>query len=490
MDRITEFVDSFIPKNLPKKRKSQLREELICHILDKADYYMDLGYKKDDSFTKAIEDFGTDKEMKNHILGEFEELYRERTIWGILAGIFIYVMNWMCYPMDIWVASADYNRDPDPAGAFVSFCMIYTVLGLIMFARIKKYRKMLLCLGISNLLIVGIVLWFFYPQMAMYSLMYNIIYLVDRFTPFLLGNTMVDGFLYILFMPVLFIGISVYCFVASFRLKKGKTGSIKNEKRKCIIAGTICIVVMIVTCLLQPTGQKYYDNYPLWFSPYDVYISEETEEFYDKINIGDSLESADALLKSEGFQTIEEYVNGLDKLTKKQFKANINEFNFVDGFTVYVFPDKYIKGAGFVGIKEDKGIVTGVAIGNLGKHMYDSEGGTFGYYNHYFDNDYYADIYSVKESFFSLNLGDRESDVMSISGLGAGDIYTKRKYVENGNEKTYYRIHFYGAVNAEKDYRSCYVELLFSDGTLENGTMYTYSFEGDKKVIYADQMNK
>lgn len=192
MNRITEFVESFIPKNLPKKKQTALKEELLCHLLDKADYYKELGYEESVSTDKAIEDFGTDTYMKKYILGEFEELYQERTVWGILAGLFIWAMNWMCFPLDIWVASADYNRDPDPAGTFISFLMIFAVLGLIVFARIKEYRKMLFCIGISNLFVAGSFLCCFYPQMAAYSMGNNIVFLIDKFTPFFLGNTLLD----------------------------------------------------------------------------------------------------------------------------------------------------------------------------------------------------------------------------------------------------------------------------------------------------------
>ena len=45
MNRINDFVDSFIPKNLPKKKKKTLTEELTCHLLDKADHYKDIGYE-------------------------------------------------------------------------------------------------------------------------------------------------------------------------------------------------------------------------------------------------------------------------------------------------------------------------------------------------------------------------------------------------------------------------------------------------------------
>ena len=143
MSRITEFVDSFIPDNLPKSRKAILKSELTNHILDKAEYYMEIGYTEADSTEKAIEDFGTDKEMKDFIFGEFEELYCERDILGVLAFVFVWAMNILCFPLDLWVTSADYNRDTDPFSAFCSFVMIFCVLLIIIFARIKKYRKTL-----------------------------------------------------------------------------------------------------------------------------------------------------------------------------------------------------------------------------------------------------------------------------------------------------------------------------------------------------------
>ena len=74
MNRISEFADSFVPKNLSEKRKNALKQEIICHVLDKADYYKELGYTEEESMSKATEDFGTDEDMKKNILSEFEEL--------------------------------------------------------------------------------------------------------------------------------------------------------------------------------------------------------------------------------------------------------------------------------------------------------------------------------------------------------------------------------------------------------------------------------
>ena len=45
MNRIAEFVDSFIPKNIPKKKALMLKAELTCHIIDKADFYKDVTHR-------------------------------------------------------------------------------------------------------------------------------------------------------------------------------------------------------------------------------------------------------------------------------------------------------------------------------------------------------------------------------------------------------------------------------------------------------------
>ncbi len=486
MNRITEFVESFIPKNLPKKKQTALKEELLCHLLDKADYYKELGYEESVSTDKAIEDFGTDTYMKKYILGEFEELYQERTVWGILAGLFIWAMNWMCFPLDIWVASADYNRDPDPAGTFISFLMIFAVLGLIVFARIKEYRKMLFCIGISNLFVAGSFLCCFYPQMAAYSMGNNIVYLIDKFTPFFLGNTLLDGFLTMAFYYGIPAAFALYPLAASILLKKGRITAVKNPRKKCITTGTVCIAVCLVTCFLQPAGLQYFRNYPVWFTPYNLTIAEETDEIYNKINIGDSKENVGLFLEKEGFQTIKAYRSHLDKLPRKQFDANVEEFTFLDGYTIYFHPEKYIKGEGFVGIKEENGIVTGVVVGNPGKYMYDEKNQTFGYYNYPTWKER-TDINELEEYFGVLKLGDRQEDIMYIFGTDFGEIYTKRKSVENGNEVSYYRIYFYGTENPDAaDYErndSRHIELTFINGVLSGGAIYSDDYIDNEEVI-------
>ncbi len=489
MNRINAFVEEFIPKNLPKKKAKMLKDELTCHLLDKADHYMDIGYEMSVSIDKAIEEFGTDEGMKKYIRAEFEELHGERTIWGILAALFIWGLNILCFPLDLWSYSADFNRDPDPLGAFMSFLMIFAVVGLIVFARIKKYRKMLFLIGLSNASIVGFVLWCFYPQMATYSMWYNMIYLIDRFTPFLSYDTVfayVTGWIFPFGVPAV---LAIYPIIASVLLKIGKIGEVKNPRKKSITVACVCFLVMFATCMLQKTGFKYYDDYPVYMTPYDIYISEETADIYDRINIGDTVEYAEEVMDEYAIQSVELYRSFLTRLEQKQLDAQLAEMAFDEDYKVYFAPYSHIKGQGFVGITEENGIVTGIAVGNIDGKIFNEKAQTFGYY----DTGTWKtwdDLRLAKEFVNSLKYGDREDVIIPFFGedfgpLGEdiGVIYSQRKYIEDGVYKTYYRVYFYGeTVRSYEEFECYYLELYFTEGLLQKGAFYTNEYEGNKQL--------
>ncbi len=475
MNRITEFVDSFIPKNISKKKASILKEELTCHIIDKADFYKEIGYDDKESVNKAIEDFGTDEVDKKFIFNEFEELYSEKSIFGILAFVIIAVMNFICAPLDLWVTSADFNRDPDPLSAFISFSMIFVVLIMIVFARIKKYRKTLISIGIVNTLIAVTLLVSFYPQMAAFTLAYDIIYLVDNFTPFSIGHIIVmalDG----IFAMVLWVGIllipSLYCFIEAFRIKRGTAKKIKNPKKKIAIFSGVFFTIAITSSLLYPVSEKYVDDYPVWLDSYYNYISDESEKIYDEISIHDKYNEVDNHLSFAGYVTVEQYRDSLDRVTRKQFNQNLKEFNFAEGYEIWFRPDETAAGNGFVGIKQENGIITGKAIGNIEEKMYSEKNNNFGYSSY----KLYHDMFAMFDYFRTLKKGDAEADVMSRFGSEFGFIYAKRSSVEDGKEINYYRIYFHGITNPEgKSYEkddSRYIELTFENGKLLKGTMY------------------
>ncbi len=483
MNRITEFVDSFIPKNISKKKAAILKDELTCHIMDKADYYKDIGYDEVESVNKAIEDFGIDETDKSFIFNEFEELYSERTVFGILAFVLIGFMNFICAPLDLWVTSADYNRDPDPFSAFISFSMIFVVLIMIAFARIKKYRKTLISIGVVNTLIAVTLLVSFYPQMAALTMGFNVIYLLDNFTPFCIGHiTAIEDIFATLFWFGFLIIPSLYCFVEAFRIKRGRAKQIKNPKKKVAIFSSVFFTIAIASSFLYPASEKYVDDYPIWFYKFNNYISDETLQTYNEISTYDKYSEVDTHLCLEGYVTIEQYRDSLDRVTKKQFNQNLEEFNFAEGYEIWFRPGETVEGNGFVGIKHENGVITAKAIGNLEENMYRGMN-NFGYTD-YDSND---DMFAMFDYFKSLKKGDAEADIMSRFGSEFGFIYAKRQSLENGKEINYYRIHCYGLVNpdAKTDidrYDDRYIELTFEDSLLIKGTMY--------ERVYSDEVTE
>ena len=478
MNRITDFVDSFIPKNISKKKAEILKDELTCHIMDKIDYYKELGYDEKVSVDKAIEDFGTNEGDTRLIYKEFEELYSERNIFAILAFVIVGAINLVCGGVGLWVVSADWHADPEPITGFISFCAIFVVLLMICYARIKKYRKSLFSIGVANILIAVSMIAAFYPQIAAFTIGYNILYLIDMFTPFSVGQILdtygEDGFSMALY-NVFLLAPAIYCFISSLRIKKGKAKDIEKPKKKLIIFSSIFFSVAIISCLIFPSSQRYLEEYSIWFECYDNCISVESETAYDSIAIGDSYADVSNYLKSEGYVTIEEYKSSLDRVKKKQFNHNLKSFDFAEGYEIWFAPEKCKEGNSFVGVKQENGTISAKAVGNLEERMYNDK---YNYvYFGYTDIETLTDMNAVFDYFNSLKKGTSEEEVMSRFGAEYGFVYAKRCSVENGKEINYYRVYCYGETDPteknyfdKNDYR--YIELTFEDGLLTEGIIY------------------
>lgn len=479
MNMISDFIDTFIPQNLPKRKRKLLKAEMESHLLDKIDYYREIGYGEEESAQKAISDFGTDEETKNNIFEEFEELYSERSIYGVLAFIGISLMNIICWVSGMFVITADYNRNPDPIGAFISFCMIFAVCIAIIFARVKKYRKMLLSICIACTLVGVCLLVSFLTQFAAYTMLYNLMYIIEFCAPFSISDLIIYGigsmYAMVLWEALLLIP-ALYSLVLSVKIKRGTAKDIEEPKKKTVIFSVVFFVFAILNCLLLPTSERYFEHYTGWFDEYHDYISEESENIFEKITIGEPYETTSSMLCSEGYISISEYEKSLDRMTKKQFRNNLKKFDFEDGYEIWFNNEKDIIGNGFIGIKSENGVTTAKGIGNLNKSMYYE--GEYDYYNFgYSSANLYLDIFEITDYFKTLKKGDLQSDIMQRFSDERGSIYSKRISVENGIEKSYYRIYFYGKVNPngkleyEKN-EDLYIELSFENGKLISGAMY------------------
>lgn len=485
MNRINDYVNSLVPSNIPKRKQQDIREELFSHIFDRIGYYKEIGYDTDSAIDKALCDMGEDESVKLSIRNKFEELHFERTWWSIVAGAVILAMNWLCWPLGLWVTSADFNDEPTAFTALISFGMIFFMLFGIVFARIKKYRKMLIGIGVANTIVAGCFLVCFYPQSAFYVLDLNTICLLDRFTPLYMNEFFeyyVGGFFFLYCIAFLVL-CSLYCFVMSVLLKKGIAKTVENAKRKMVTFVAAYLAVAVFSCGIYPWSEAYERDYPMWFNEYSNCISEETGVLYDNIELLDDYRNVTQYLNENGWMTLETYEKTLDWVTAKQFRGELRSFSFEEGYEVWLNPVelKNISGNGFIAVRKNAdNKISGKSVGNLNTEFYNKEYG-FGYSRQ--SDERRDDMKELIAAFDKLEKGDREEDVLAVFGsdIGVvfqyGEIYTKSASLENGILKTYYRVYSFGTVypNEKSWYdrvQDRYFEFTFENGLLTQGKMH------------------
>ncbi len=65
--KIEKFIDEYLPEHISADKKVELKEEFICHIYDRIEYYTEIGYPKEESLQRALKDFGDEKDIKEQI---------------------------------------------------------------------------------------------------------------------------------------------------------------------------------------------------------------------------------------------------------------------------------------------------------------------------------------------------------------------------------------------------------------------------------------
>ena len=215
-------------------------------------------------------------------------MYHERTWWAFIPSAILLLMNYLCFPLDVWVTSADYNDEPTGWKILVSFAMLFVCFAFIRFAEIKRFRKMLIGIGFANLSIAASLLVCFYPQSALYAVEQNFYLVLDKCTPFTLNPEFFGVYFYASMALLIF--IFIYCFIQSVRIKRGTAGR-KTKKSTAVIAAC-CVLFAGINTVLFPVSERFCENYPLFFD-WLVYSREESEALFDEIQIVASYEAVD-----------------------------------------------------------------------------------------------------------------------------------------------------------------------------------------------------
>lgn len=479
MNRIDNYIKLITPDNISKKKKQLIRDELMCHIYDRIDFYKDSGYALEDSITKALEDMGNDDAVKLSIKNRFAELHAERIWWAVLAFFVAPIINLIALYCGVWVTSFDSKGSPTAFESAISFIMLFVIFVLAVFCYKKGFRKCLAAIGISNIIIGACSLLCFYPQSAIYSLAVNISYLLDEYTPVVMRGFDFEVISFYLSVAML-IAFGVLCFALNLKIKaKGK------PPRKFILTSILFSLFCFASVLSVTTYEaniKLFKDYPVWFAERTDALTVETKEIYDLIETDKNVDEAHKILKENGYLTIDEYVKTLDRADQKRFRYNFNQINFFfeEDYEVYFNPNTLpcishysTKSNNFIFLLRDE---SGVLISK-------GAGCAYGLYDNYGAACHYSirndDVDAVAKRFKSLKKGDNENETVAFFGTDNGEIFTCFEADTPEGQKTYYRFYSRGADTYElpgsfdNERTDCevYIELEFIDGLLDSGKL-------------------
>ena len=306
---IEDYLDSVIPQKISESTKKRLRAEIECHIYDRADFYMEIGYDEDAAFEKAIEQMGEGEEVKT----EFESLYNDSTVKGVLWFVYISAFNLISAASSLGYWFLDHNHwteDASVAELFIYLCnLVFIVTYTVKYYRQNLYKQLkgitfaFVLMAIESIVISGM----FFP--VFYAGEYVISYIINSPLP------ESGGFVFIANM----IGISVFAFVL-FLNTYGKSEQRKKPyllslKQITAILSTVCACFLV---LYGFAFAKYEFDYDLLSgslhseTPQEEYlpnITAEQKTLYAAIKCGDDAAEIEKILTANGFEKYSEGMN-------------------------------------------------------------------------------------------------------------------------------------------------------------------------------------
>lgn len=517
--KIKEYISALVPENLPEDRKRELVQELSAHLLDKADYYREIGYPKEESVDLALRDMGEDEETKMNIRAEFEELYKEKTWWAFAAGVLILVLNGFAAIAGLGMEDGldsiltqlflivttfgfgmlvpEYiSIESEIAKAAASFGLVFVLLIIILYARGKKYRKILTAVGVvsSVIAVFGCAI----PLWSVYSIWTNTEYLIEAATPFSFdGSTPalleeLYSYAAFVFMPL----CAIYCFVSARRIKNGSAGKFKSPKR---LIAVFCSVYLVFAagsvCLSSYTEKRLTEiNY------YRLYSSDTFDEIegkcaitYEKAIRAEDYEAAAEILRRDGYLPYDEYREKLGR-TEKKALTNSAESTFGNYAQDMWLPNRSdFEVNDDIAFSRNPELTRSIIFmreGEHGKTSFCAVGDLTPFPDFDKMDEFYMSRYMTSVSgncvakfipdFKGLKAGDSESEVLELLEK-SGTVFSKLRRRENGKIRD--AVKFYSEdlklKNSSDGHGSeryedigVYAELTFTDEKLEEGRMF------------------
>lgn len=366
--RIESYLDSVIPEKLSKRRQKLIREELRDHISDHIDFYTEIGYSEDESIQKALADMGDDGGVTAMVKKDFEKVYGEKIWMPILAFVLTTAVIMTAMSCGVWILSADSKGSPETAEIFASFAIILAFSFALAVAYRKGFKKTLLAIGIPNLLFGATLISSGYTQPAIYALVCDICFMLEKTTPlitykFASEQELVNEYISFIAGIVLDIGLALVSLILFIKLRKKGTPEKKSKKGIIITASVLCAAAIGLTFMYTGT-EKFYRSYKYVMNGKKFETSDgickQSEAVFDSIELGMSYDEAKLKLRVQGYMPFDEYCETQSGGMRKRLKYSLNELNLAvtdEGYTVFVNPNVFYDYSGIDGRNYSNGFV-------------------------------------------------------------------------------------------------------------------------------------
>lgn len=303
---VEAYLDSVIPKKISESKKAEIRAEIESHIYDRAEFYIEIGYDEDKAFEMAVERMGEGEAVKT----EFETIYNDSTLKGILWFVYITAFNLISAASSLGYWFLDHNHWTDPPSVAELFVYLCNLVFIVTYT-VKYYRQNLdkQLKGISfAIFLVAFV------SIVISGIFFPVLFAGEYVLDYIIGSSFSDsgGFVFIANMIV--------AFVSAFVLFLNTIGESERRKKPYRLSvKQITVMLSVVSaCFLVLYGFAFAKDefdYDLLSgslrseTPQEEYLPNVTAEqrnLYASIKCGDDAAETEKTLTANGFEKYSE----------------------------------------------------------------------------------------------------------------------------------------------------------------------------------------
>ena len=320
---VEDYLNSVVPQKISESTKKRLRAEIECHIYDRADFYMEIGYDEDAAFEKAIEQMGEGEEIKV----EFESLYKDSGLKAFLLFLSSLIIDLSAVILGFggafaWAFVSGYIMCFTLESLIVSTCVVCFTFFTIHYAYINNQLKKLKAIGFANMimsLFTGFANSVYYPFAFLLTEAFNDLLIGDEGHYF---SEIFDYLSLIISVPVCILSFALYLKLKNAKVES-KCKKISFRNLSCVYVATFAVVCASGWYVCNTPYSEYF-NYSELTNLAEEYLIEplkndQTEKLFDSINGDTYFLQADEMLKKEGFiphTEIDKYISDKEDLDR------------------------------------------------------------------------------------------------------------------------------------------------------------------------------